>query len=160
MTKVDKSLAKKQERTLKRFNEDEERRRKAQLLETTPSTSKGTSLMYEHYFEIGLSSDTSCSSEDEEYPVSTFVKKSSRYQITDHHANEPNSDKPVKAAKQNLYSKHVISSLDRNKVSDREALRLMVPIAAALGQDPSSLPLSRSTIQRQENKGENLYLRK
>lgn len=56
-------------------------------------------------------------------------------------------------AKKSLFYKYVTSALDRNKVSDREALRLMVPIAAALGHDPSSLPLSRSTIQRKRKEG-------
>lgn len=56
-------------------------------------------------------------------------------------------------AKKSLFSKHVTSALDRNKVSDREALRLKVPIAAALRHDPSSLPLSRSTIQRKRKEG-------
>lgn len=56
-------------------------------------------------------------------------------------------------SKKSLLSKHVTSALDRNNVSDREALRLMVLIAAALGHDPSSLPLSRSTIQRKRKEG-------
>jgi hypothetical protein len=51
-----------------------------------------------------------------------------------------------------LFTSHVTSALDRNKISDREAVRLMVPITAALGCDPSSLPLSRSTIHRARKK--------
>ncbi|KAK0045420.1 hypothetical protein Bpfe_025146 [Biomphalaria pfeifferi] len=51
-----------------------------------------------------------------------------------------------------LFTKHVTSALDRNQTSDREALRLMIPIAAALGHDPSSLTVSRSTIQRARKK--------
>lgn len=39
-------------------------------------------------------------------------------------------------------------ALDRNKISDREAVRLMIPIAAALGHDPAALPLSRSSVKR------------
>ncbi|KAK0048351.1 hypothetical protein Bpfe_022294 [Biomphalaria pfeifferi] len=46
-----------------------------------------------------------------------------------------------------LVTEHVTSALDRNQTSDREALRLMIPIAAALGHDPSSLTVSRSTIR-------------
>ena len=44
------------------------------------------------------------------------------------------------------------SALDRNKTADREAVRLMVAIAAALGHDPSALPNSRSTIHRVRKK--------
>jgi len=47
-----------------------------------------------------------------------------------------------------LFNSNVTGALDRNKTSDREAVRLMVPFAAALGHEPSSLPLSRSTIHR------------
>lgn len=47
-----------------------------------------------------------------------------------------------------LFNMNVTGALDRNKTSDREAVRLMIPITAALGHDPSSLPLPRSTIQR------------
>lgn len=48
----------------------------------------------------------------------------------------------------NIFTEHVTSALDRNKTSDREAVRLIVPIAAALGCDPASIPVSRSTIRR------------
>jgi len=44
-----------------------------------------------------------------------------------------------------LFNSNVSGALDRNKTSDRDAVRLMIPIAAVLGHDPSSLPLSRST---------------
>ena len=51
-----------------------------------------------------------------------------------------------------LFNKNVTGALDRNKTSDRKAVRLMVPNAAALGHDPSSLPLSRSTVHRMRQK--------
>jgi len=51
-----------------------------------------------------------------------------------------------------LFNSNVSGVLDRNKMSNREAVRLMVPIAVALGHDPSSLPLSRSTIHRMRQK--------
>ena len=47
-----------------------------------------------------------------------------------------------------LINADVTSALDRNKTLDREAVRLMILIAAALGHDPAKFPLSRSTIQR------------
>ncbi|GBM72675.1 hypothetical protein AVEN_213174-1 [Araneus ventricosus] len=43
-----------------------------------------------------------------------------------------------------LFAHHVISALDRNKVSDRKA--------AALGEDASSLSISRSTVHRVRKK--------
>lgn len=43
---------------------------------------------------------------------------------------------------------NVAGALDRNKISDREAVRLIIPIAAALGNDPAALPLSRSSVKR------------
>ena len=51
-----------------------------------------------------------------------------------------------------LFNRNVTGTLDWNKTSDREAVRLMVPIAAALGHDPSSLPLSSSTVHRMRQK--------
>lgn len=51
-------------------------------------------------------------------------------------------------AMKSLFDINVAGALDRNKVSDREAVRLIIPIAAALGHDPAALPLSRSSIKR------------
>ena len=51
-----------------------------------------------------------------------------------------------------LFNSNVSGVLDRNKMSNREAVRLMVPIAVALGHNPSSLPLSRSIIHRMRHK--------
>ena len=47
-----------------------------------------------------------------------------------------------------LKNADVASALDRNKTSDRKAVRLMISMAAELGHDPAKLPLSRSTFQR------------
>ena len=46
-----------------------------------------------------------------------------------------------------LINADVASALNRNKASDREAVRFMIRIAAELGHDPTKLPLSKS-IQR------------
>lgn len=43
-------------------------------------------------------------------------------------------------------------TLDRSETSDREAVRPMIPFAAALGHGPFSLPLSQSAIQRLRKK--------
>jgi hypothetical protein len=58
----------------------------------------------------------------------------------------------IKATPHQLFNQYVTSALDRNKTSDREAVRLMILFAAALGCDPSTLPLSRSTMQRVRKK--------
>lgn len=51
-----------------------------------------------------------------------------------------------------IFTQHVTSALDRNKITDREAVRLIIPLAAALGCNPASLPISRSTIRRERKK--------
>ena len=51
-----------------------------------------------------------------------------------------------------LRNADVASAPDRNKTSDREAVRLMIPMAAALDHDPAKLPLSQSTIQRAQKR--------
>ncbi|GBN16115.1 hypothetical protein AVEN_166936-1 [Araneus ventricosus] len=45
-----------------------------------------------------------------------------------------------------------MGALDRNKISDLEAVRILVPIAVALGEDPSLLSISRTTLQRKRKK--------
>ncbi|CAH0560415.1 unnamed protein product [Brassicogethes aeneus] len=90
-------------------------------------------------------SDSASFKSEEMYKPSSLSSLKRRKSQTD------SQTEPI--AKKSLFSTHVTSALDRNKVSDREALRLMVPIAAALGHDPSSLPLSRSTIQRKRKEG-------
>lgn len=53
-------------------------------------------------------------------------------------------------AEKSLFDMNVAGALDRNKISDREAVRLIIPIAAALGHDPAALPLSRSSVKQKE----------
>ena len=53
-----------------------------------------------------------------------------------------------KIKNEELFTHNVTSTLDRNKVTDREAMRLIVSIAAALGGDPTDIPVSRSSIRR------------
>lgn len=134
MTTVDKKLEKKLERTAKRKKGEETRRQKA--AENIASTS---SAVFE--FSSGeYSENSSISDVDEEYKPTQQRKKNDA---------EINKDKikPTPNCK-NVFNLHVTSALDRNKVSDREALRLIVPLASALGHDPSDISISRSTIQR------------
>lgn len=58
-----------------------------------------------------------------------------------------------------IFTQHVTSALDRNKITDREAVRLIIPLAAALGCNPASLPISRSTIRRERKKQEQIFIR-
>lgn len=51
-----------------------------------------------------------------------------------------------------IFTQNVTSALDRNKITNREAVRLIFPLAAAAGCNPASLPLSRSTIRRERKK--------
>lgn len=47
-----------------------------------------------------------------------------------------------------IVEKPVTSALDRNKIPNRESVRLIIPIVAALAYDPVSTPVSRSSIKR------------
>ena len=49
--------------------------------------------------------------------------------------------------KLHLINADAASALDWNKTSDHEAVRLIIPMVAALGHDPAKLPLSKSTIE-------------
>lgn len=156
MTAIDKPLALKQERSLKRKLEEEERMSKSQsVLEAVPSTSKVVLLETSDRFDY--SSD---SSEHEEYkpkPTSTSSKKFKSLEIINNYGTEKPNELRKPRTKECLFTSQVTSALDRNKVSDREALRIMMSLAAAFGQDPSALPISRSSIQRARKKGrENL----
>jgi len=53
-----------------------------------------------------------------------------------------------KTPRDQLFNADMTSALDRNKTFSREAVQLMIPIAAALSHDPNDLPISFSTNQR------------
>lgn len=144
ISSADKKYNKKHERILQRKIKEQKRLEKGKepgsssLISPTVTISNSDS-----EDESPEHSDSAKNKSEEMYKPSSSLKR--RESQTDLQT-EPIS-------KKSLFSKHVTSALDRNKVSDREALRLMVPIAAALGHDPSSLPLSRSTIQRKRKEG-------
>lgn len=129
ISSADKKYNKKQERILQR--------KMKELKRLEEGKKPGSSSVMCPAVTISDSEDESDESK-EMYKPSTSLK---RMESQTYLQTEP-------IAKKSLFSKHVTSAFDRNKVSDREALRLMVPIVAALGHDPRSLPLSRSTIQR------------
>lgn len=126
MTSVDKKLEKQQDRVLQRKRRAEELRQKA--VESIASTSLASTSQ--------LSNSSSDSSSLDENECNEFKRSQKKAECS-----RPTASKQI-------FSTHVTSALDRNKISDREALRLMIPLAAALGHDPSSLPISRSTIRR------------
>ena len=57
-----------------------------------------------------------------------------------------------KRGRQSVVSPQLASMLDRNKMSDRAAMMVIVEASRALGQDAESLALNRSTIQRLRRK--------
>lgn len=136
MSTEDKKLTKKLKRAKKRQDEAEKRRQKA----VAESTSMAESVSMTD--EADSSDDTSDS--DLEF-VPCLSSKPAGNSCEENQKNQ-------KIRTSQLYTKHVTGALDRNKTSDREAVRLMAPLAAALGHDPSSLPLSRSTIHRVRKK--------
>ena len=128
-TTKQKSIEQRRMKEEKRRIKEEERRKKA----GETSTSQSVSYCSE-YSSAGSSNEAS---EDEYRPSLSF----STSQL-----EKPTAQKSK--IKHQLLNSDVSSALDRNKTSDREAVRLMIPMAAALGHDPMKLPLSRSTIQR------------
>lgn len=140
----DKEYTKKQERICERKLKEQKRLEKVQA---------GTTLVLGTPTASSQISDYDSSEDSDpmkDLSVEELYKPSSSATQKNKSESRPRPDlssPPI--AKKILFSPHVISALDRNKVSDREALRLMAPIAAALGHDPRELPLSRSTIQRE-----------
>uniref|UniRef100_A0A8D8TUD9 Uncharacterized protein n=1 Tax=Cacopsylla melanoneura TaxID=428564 RepID=A0A8D8TUD9_9HEMI len=48
----------------------------------------------------------------------------------------------------NVITDKLVAALDKCQVSDREAVHLLITTAEALGHDPSTLAINRTTIQR------------
>lgn len=65
-----------------------------------------------------------------------------------HKRNTTDVGKANNKATTQLLTVDVASALDRNKTSDREAVRLLAPVAAALGYDPAELAISCNSFQR------------
>lgn len=133
MSSLDKELASKIERA-------EKRKRRAELLkqkanENLASTSKTQS---QHIFS---SSDDSNDDYDKLDPNEVrYTLSATKKSVGD------------LSTSSEIFTTHVTSALDRNKITDREAMRLIIPLAAAFGQDPASLSISRSTIRRSRKK--------
>ena len=140
---LDMELARQQERVCQRQHEEEERRQRA-IGQMTVSTSLATE--FQLMDEVDSAQSQSCSDSDEDFKPA--VQKTPSQNVGKQFNSQTTSQ---------LFTPHVTNALDRNKTSDHVALRLMVPIASALGCDPSSMPLSRSTIHRARKKqGKNM----
>lgn len=145
ITSEDKEYKKKQERILERQLKEQKRLQKAQEGTASPLVTPTASCQSSEDDSSDECTPVKHSSSEEELYKPSSSSSASQRNKRDSHTDL--SSPPI--AKKSLFSTHVVSALDRNKVSDRAALRLMAPIAAALGHDPSELPLSRSTIQRE-----------
>lgn len=133
MTIEDKELAAKQQRSEERQQKHEERKRKAsQSRVLFPAVDDGQS-------DESESSDADNKTESDTEYHSRAIETTELKDHTQH---------IKKTSRDQLFNADVTSALDRNKTSDREAVRLLIPIAAALGHDPDTLPISRSTIKR------------
>ncbi|KAL1378520.1 hypothetical protein pipiens_015530 [Culex pipiens pipiens] len=111
------------------FLEDQRGRRQFGLAVMDGSASKRKSVVIEPEAE------TSVEPTDPDY-----VPEPKRVKI-DHHIKSSE-------AKPNVLTEDVLSALDRNKVSDRQAFKIIMPVVAALDVDGSTMALSRSTITR------------
>ena len=130
----DKALERKQKRTEDRKFK-EEKRRMSYLANQDPAASTSTAIANDDQY---LSDQLSVSSEtDTEDDSVTFQNRQSGQ-----------SQSQFKSDTTKLFTPNVTAALDRNKITDREAVRIMVPIASALGHNPEDLPLSRSTLRR------------
>ena len=133
MATEDKELARKQERILRR-REQEAARRQRSVSASTSTASQPSDLPIDDTVDTENSDES-----DAEFEPPKLTSTTSETQQRWNTARSTTCQ---------LFTPHVTSALDRNKTSDREALRLIVPIAAALGHDPATLPLSRSSFQR------------
>lgn len=130
MSVEDKKFAEKQHRVCQRKFAEEERRRRAASA-SVASEKVDASTLNISYSEGSSESDSS----GDNFEPSQYL-----------HRNTQEPMRTTSASK--ILTKHVTSALDRNKTSDREAVRLLIPVAAALGCDPASVSLSRSTVRR------------
>lgn len=138
----DKEYIKKQERAVERFEKEEERRKRS--VSATKFTSSSINPPDDDLNDTSSAKSSSENGSDDDFyqPSTSSKKKLEKVLIgKSKYVSEPKAQK-------NLFDMNVAGALDRNKVSDRKAVRLIIPIAAALGHDPAALPLSRSSIKR------------
>jgi len=129
MTSVDNVLAKKESKLQEKLLKDQHRRQKA----AQAAERVATKVLFD-------SSSSSGGEEcDAEYSLSSCsVEESS-----------PATPSRPKRGRTQIVTPDVVASLDRNKVSDRQALMIIGQTAMTLGHDVNSLALNRTTIRRQ-----------
>ena len=98
--------------------------------------------------EIGIDCSNSETDSNDEFQPPASLAKFKVITPTPSPSTKEKNDQQIRTTPCQIFNQHVTGALDWNKTSDCEAVRLMIPFAAALGCDPSTLPLSRSTIQR------------
>ena len=74
-------------------------------------------------------SESSGSNEDDEYVASKKSKSNG------------NKLKKKRSSYQDMFNNNVSRALDTNKISDRQEVQVLLPVAAALGHDPSSITI-------------------
>jgi len=65
-----------------------------------------------------------------------------------HYDWQPSEPQEPVSAKKNCITAALVSALDRCKVSDRFAVRLLIEAARAFGLNPEEFVISRSSIRR------------
>ncbi|GBM97998.1 hypothetical protein AVEN_98534-1 [Araneus ventricosus] len=103
---------------------------------------------YQQQTPLSSPDKSSSNSEGEEEFVLYFAKIK----------HETDSQEQNVALQKKLFTQRVTSALDRNKVSDLKAVRIMVPIEASLGEDTSSLSISRSTVHKVRKKARSEFV--
>lgn len=138
ITSQDNEFIEKQDRVCKRLALEEQRRLKAtesEMLHSNNKTCNSTDINTDNHV---LEDEDEKSDEDDVYKPSSSIKLK---------LNESLSDQPSKPKKK-IVTSCVASALDRNKISDRQSVKLIVPIVAALEHNPALMSISRSTIRR------------
>lgn len=146
MTSIDKKLEKTKERSLKRKQRAEELREMA-----AKSNASSSVVSASQKLELECSFSSTSSSEDKPEGEDEFIV------VLPKKIKSATSSSDVVPSSSGIFTQHVTSALDRNKITDREAMRLIIPLSAAFGCNPASLPISRSTIRRARKKARTEY---
>ncbi|XP_022825785.1 uncharacterized protein LOC111355908 [Spodoptera litura] len=144
MTSLDKKMAKRKERSLKRKYRAEELKKKAENNSASLVVSSQEISLDSSFSSTSSAASLANKQKDEEF-VAVLQKKA-------HSVTSASDSSQPSTSTSSIFTKHVTGALDRNKITDREAMRLIIPLSAALGCNPASLSISRSTIRRARKK--------
>lgn len=121
ISSLDKEYTQKQERALKRFEKEEERKKKS-VPPTVESMSFSLEPLDEDSNQISMAKSISENgSDDESYQPLSQVKIKKVEDEDDNSKGNKGVSKPK--AKKSLFDMNVAGALDRNKISDREAVK-------------------------------------